>query len=309
MSPFVTPKPWGCGRDLSQLPMLAWDMVCETAAIDSTTDPPPAMESVMTTGTTPHSPRIDTSRAHPARVYDWLLGGKDNYPVDEAVGEKLPPEARDAARQNRQFMQRAAAWLAAQGVDQFLDIGSGIPTEPNLHQIVQRVVPAAKVVYTDNDPLVLHHAQALLAGRPEGVTDFLEADVRRPEEIVEHARGVLDFTRPVALSLIALLHFVPDEQDAHGIVRPLLAALPPGSYLVLSHAASDLFPELAEQVTAEYAKGGIRLGFRTRPEVARFFDGLDLVAPGLVTAPEWFRTSPAPSPEDSGIYAGVARVR
>ncbi|WUD78191.1 SAM-dependent methyltransferase [Streptomyces sp. NBC_00510] len=261
----------------------------------------------MTTGT-PHSPRIDTSRAHPARVYDWLLGGKDNYPVDEAVGERLPPEARDAARQNRQFMQRAAAWLAAQGVDQFLDIGSGIPTEPNLHQIVQHVIPAAKVVYTDNDPLVLHHAQALLAGRPEGVTDFLEADVRRPEEIVEHARGVLDFTRPVALSLIALLHFVPDEQDAHSIVRPLLAALPPGSYLVLSHAASDLFPELAEQVTAEYAKGGIRLGFRTRPEVARFFDGLDLVAPGLVTAPEWFRTSPAPSDEDSGIYAGVARV-
>ncbi|MFB7293269.1 SAM-dependent methyltransferase [Actinacidiphila glaucinigra] len=263
----------------------------------------------MTTGT-PHPPRIDTGRAHPARVYDWLLGGKDNYPADEAVGEKLPPQARDAARQNRQFMQRAAGWLAAQGVDQFLDIGSGIPTEPNLHQIVQRTTPAAKVVYTDNDPLVLHHAQALLAGRPEGVTDFIEADVHRPEEILEHARGVLDFTRPVALSLIALLHFVPDEQDAHGIVRTLLSALPPGSHLVLSHAASDLHPELAAQVTAEYAKGGIRLGFRTRSEVARFFDGLDLVTPGLVTAPEWHGTPPrSPSPEDSGIYAGVARVR
>ncbi|MFF7211939.1 SAM-dependent methyltransferase [Streptomyces sp. NPDC008238] len=261
----------------------------------------------MTTGT-PHPPRIDTGRAHPARVYDWLLGGSDNYPADEAVGGKLPPEARDAARQNRQFMQRAAAWLAAQGVDQFLDIGSGIPTEPNLHQIVQRVTPAAKVVYTDNDPLVLHHAQALLAGRPEGVTDFLQADVRRPEEIVEHARGVLDLTRPVALSLVALLHFVPGEQDAHAIVRTLLSALAPGSHLVLSHAASDLQPELAAHVTAEYAKGGIRLAFRTRPEVARFFDGLDMVAPGLVTAPEWFRPPQAPAPEDSGIYAGVARV-
>lgn len=250
----------------------------------------------MTTGT-PHPPRIDTGRAHPARAYDWLLGGKDNYPADEAVGEKLPPEARDAARQNRQFMQRAAAWLAAQGVDRFLDIGSGIPTEPNLHQIVQRPPRAA-------------HAQALLAGCPEGVTDLIEADVHRPEEIPEHARGVLDFTRPAALSLIALLHFVPDERDAHGIVRTLLSALPPGSHLVLSHAASDLYPELAAQVTAEYAKGGIRLGFRTRSEVARFFDGLDLVAPGLVTAPEWHGTPPrSPSPEDSGIYAGVARVR
>ncbi|MFJ4525542.1 SAM-dependent methyltransferase [Streptomyces sp. NPDC088810] len=252
---------------------------------------------------------IDTSKAHPARVYDWLLGGKDNYPVDEAVGERLPAEARDAARQNRQFMHRAAAWLAAQGIDQFLDIGTGIPTPPNLHQIVQDVVPSAKVVYTDNDPIVLRHAEALLVSSSEGLTDYIQADVRQPESIVRHARRVLDFDRPIALSLIALMHFVTDEQDAHGIVRNLVATLPPGSYLVLSHAASDLYPELAAQVTAEYAKGGIQLGFRSRAEVARFFDGLDLVPPGLVTATEWGTPAPGTEPEGSGIYAGVARVR
>ncbi|MEV5551123.1 SAM-dependent methyltransferase [Streptomyces sp. NPDC052309] len=261
--------------------------------------------------TTDHSqpPLIDTSKAHPARVYDWLLGGKDNYPVDEAVGETLPAEARDAARQNRAFMHRAAAHLAAQGVDQFLDIGTGIPTEPNLHQIVQRTVPTARVVYADNDPIVLRHAEALLVSRPEGATDYIQADVREPDEIVRHARRVLDFDRPVALSLIALMHFVPDEQDAHGIVRSLVGTLAPGSHLVLSHAAIDLFPELAEQVIAQYAKGGIRLGFRTRAEVARFFDGLELVAPGLVTATEWYGPEQQPpAPEPSGIYAAVARI-
>jgi hypothetical protein len=263
----------------------------------------------MATGT-PDLPsaHIDTSQAHPARVYDWLLGGKDNYPVDEAVGRNLPPEAHDGARQNRAFMHRAVAWLAAQGMDQFLDIGTGIPTEPNLHQVVQRVRPAARVVYTDNDPIVLRHAEALLVSHPEGATDYIQADVRRPEEIVEHARKVLDFSRPVALSLIALMHFITDEQGAYEIVRDLVSALPSGSHLVLSHASSDLYPELSDRVTDEYAKGGIRLAFRTRAEVARFFDGLDLVEPGLVTAVEWFRSAPAPQREDCGIYAGVARV-
>ncbi|MFF1844888.1 SAM-dependent methyltransferase [Streptomyces sp. NPDC058232] len=262
----------------------------------------------MTTNPQPSLP-IDTSKAHPARVYDWLLGGKGNYPVDEAVGEKLPPEARDAARQNRQFMHRAAAWLAIQGIDQFLDIGTGIPTEPNLHQIVQNIVPSAKVVYTDNDPIVLRHAETLLISGPGGATDYIQADVRDPEAIVQHAQHILEFDRPIALSLIALIHFITDEQDAHGIVRALVDTLPSGSYLILSHAASDLFPELAELVVDEYAKGGIQLAFRTRAEVERFFDGLDLVPPGLVTATDWFASTRAPEPEDSGIYAGVARIR
>lgn len=253
-------------------------------------------------------PRIDTSQAHPARVYDWLLGGKDNYPVDEAVGEQLPPEARDAARQNREFMHRAAAWLAGQGVDQYLDIGTGIPTAPNLHQIVQRVVPTAKVVYTDNDPIVLRHAQALLVSSPEGATDYIEGDVREPDAILEHARTVLDFDRPIALSLIALMHFIPDDEEAYGIVSRLVSELAPGSHLVLSNASSDIFPELVEKVVAQYTKAGIQLGFRTRDGVARFFKGLDLVEPGLVTATEWFRGEPAPEAEPSGIYSGVARI-
>ncbi|MEV8320303.1 SAM-dependent methyltransferase [Streptomyces sp. NPDC059900] len=252
-------------------------------------------------------PTIDTTNPHPARVYDWLLGGKDNYPVDEAVGEKLPPEAKDAARQNRAFMNRATAWLATQGMDQFLDIGTGIPTAPNLHQIVQDIVPSARVVYTDNDPIVLRHAEALLVSRPEGMTDYIQADVREPLEILDHARGLLNFDRPIALSLIALMHFLPDDQDPYGIVRTLVDALPAGSHLVLSHASSDIFPELSAQVTAEYAKGGIKLGFRNRAEVSRFFDGLDIVEPGLVTAPEWFRDTARPEAEGSGIYAAVAR--
>jgi len=259
------------------------------------------------TAATP-SPRIDTGKPHPARVYDWLLGGKDNYPVDEEVGEQLPPEARDAARQNREFMHRAVAWLAATGVDQFLDIGTGIPTAPNLHQIVQEIRPASRVVYTDNDPIVLRHAEALLVSRPEGVTDYIQADVRAPGEILDHARKLLDFDRPVALSLIALMHFIPGEREPYDIVSTLLEALPSGSYLVLSHAASDIFPELAEQVTAEYAKGGIELGFRTRDGVGRFFEGLELVEPGLVTATEWFQGTEAPRAEAGGIYAGVARL-
>ncbi|MYQ47014.1 SAM-dependent methyltransferase [Streptomyces sp. SID4985] len=261
----------------------------------------------MTTGT-PDPRQIDTGVAHPARVYDWLLGGKDNFPADEAVGKTLPPEARDGARQNREFMHRAVAWLAGQGVDQFLDIGSGIPTEPNLHQIAQRVVPGARIVYTDNDPLVLRHAEALLTGRPEGATDYVQADVRDSDAIVERARCTLDLDRPVALSLIALLHFLGDDQKPYDLVRNLLAALPSGSHLVLSHASSDIYPELSAQVTDEYAKGGIRLAFRTRTEVLRFFDGLELVEPGLVTAPEWHRGAAAPGEEGSGIYVGVARV-
>ncbi|MFB8348851.1 SAM-dependent methyltransferase [Streptomyces niveus] len=260
----------------------------------------------MTAGTP--KPQVDTGKPHPARVYDWLLGGKDHYEVDRLVGERLPPESKDGARQNRAFMHRAAAWLSGTGVTQFLDIGTGIPTEPNLHQIVQASVPAARVVYADNDPIVLRHAEALLVSTPAGSTDYIQADVRDPREILRHARTTLDFDRPIALSLIALMHFVPDDQAPYDIVSSLVDVLPSGSYLVLSHAASDIVPELSDKVVAEYAKGGIRLGFRTHAGVSRFFDGLELVDPGLVTAPAWFKDTDAPTAEMSGIYAGVARI-
>ncbi|MFI7005042.1 SAM-dependent methyltransferase [Streptomyces sp. NPDC050145] len=259
--------------------------------------------------TAPSSPsRIDTSKPHPARVYDWLLGGKDNYPVDQEVAEKLPPEARHNAMRNRAFMHRAAAWLAESGIDQFLDIGTGIPTKPNLHQIVQKIVPSARVAYTDNDPIVLRHAEALLVSSAEGATDYIEADARDPEGILAHARTFLDFERPIALSMIALMHFITDEEDPYGLSRKLVDALPSGSYLVLSHGTTDEHPHLASSVKNTYRKGEIPLRMRSRAEVEPFFEGLELVEPGLVTATKWYRSEPAPAEELSGFYVGVARV-
>ncbi|MFJ8826565.1 SAM-dependent methyltransferase [Streptomyces sp. NPDC102467] len=252
--------------------------------------------------------RIDTSKPHPARVYDWLLGGKDNYLVDQEVAEKLPLEARHNAMRNRAFMHRAAAWLAGNGMDQFLDIGTGIPTEPNLHQIVQGIVPSARIAYADNDPIVLRHAEALLVSSAEGATDYEEADVRRPETILDHARSFLDFTRPIALSMIALMHFVTDEEDPYGLTRTLLDALPSGSYFMFSHGTTDEHPHLVQSVTTTYRKGEIPLRMRTRAEIEPFFEGLELVDPGLVTATKWYKDSPAPQQETSGFYVGVARV-
>ncbi|MFZ4182624.1 SAM-dependent methyltransferase [Streptomyces pseudogriseolus] len=252
--------------------------------------------------------RIDTSKPHPARVYDWLLGGKDNYRVDQEVGQALPDETRGNAARNRAFMHRAAAWLAKNGVDQFLDIGSGIPTEPNVHQIVQAIEPAARVVYVDSDPSVLPHADALLTGTPEGFTDFLHADARRPAAVLELAAERLDFERPIALSLLAMLHFLPDDEDPYGVVRTLVKALPSGSYLVLSHGTVDQHPEWKGKIEAAYAKGSIPLRLRSRNEVEPFFEGLDLVAPGLVYATEWYQQEPAPKHERSGLHVGVARV-
>ncbi|MER5514032.1 SAM-dependent methyltransferase [Streptomyces sp. NPDC002763] len=255
-----------------------------------------------------HESRIDTSRPHPARVYDWLLGGKDNYPVDEEVASKLPPEARLNAMRNRAFMHRAAAWLAGNGIDQFLDIGTGIPTQPNLHQIVQGIAPSARIAYADNDPIVLRHAEALLISSPEGSTDYIEADVRKPGTILDHARTFLDFNRPVALSMIALMHFITDDENPYGLTRTLLDALPSGSYLMFSHGTTDEHPHLATSVTTTYRKGEIPLRMRTRAEIEPFFEGLELVAPGLVTATNWYKDSPAPTQELSGFYVGVARV-
>ncbi|GGX54618.1 hypothetical protein GCM10010358_05870 [Streptomyces minutiscleroticus] len=234
--------------------------------------------------------RIDTGKPHPARMYDWFLGGKDNYPVDEEMGRRLLALDRRVpamARTNRAFMHRATRWLAANGVRQFLDIGTGIPTEPNLHQIAQQAAPDSRVVYCDNDPIVLAHAAALLRSTPEGRTEYLQADVRDPEAILGQAREILDFDRPVGLSLIALLHFVPDEDGAYELVDRFLAALPSGSYLVVSHASGEFDEEKASAATEMYRRSGLTMALRTRDEVARFFDGLELVDPGVVLVPDW----------------------
>ncbi|MFE9448163.1 SAM-dependent methyltransferase [Streptomyces sp. NPDC006739] len=258
---------------------------------------------------------IDTTRPHPARVYDWFLGGKDNYPVDEELGRRITAieaGAPRAARANRAFMRRATRLLARErGIRQFLDIGTGIPTEPNLHQVAQSAAPDARVVYVDNDPIVLAHAHALLRGTAEGVTEYVQADAREPRAILEQAARVLDFGRPVALSLIALLHFVADEDGARDLVDTLTDALVPGSCVVMSMMTADLEPENVHRGIAAYAAGGVTLVARSHGEVSRFFTGLELLDPGIVSVADWrpeladdFEADLGPGP--ISLYGGVA---
>ncbi|MGC9381816.1 SAM-dependent methyltransferase [Streptomyces sp. MH13] len=261
-----------------------------------------------------HRAEIDTSRPHPARMYDWYLGGKDNYPVDEAMGRQmltLDPRVPVMARVNRAFMHRATRWLTGQGIRQFLDVGTGIPTEPNLHQVAQETASDARVVYCDNDPIVLAHAAALLRGTPEGATEYLQADVRDPDAILDGARKILDFDRPIALSLIALLHFVSDEDGAHDLVGRLLSALPSGSHLVMTHATADFTPEESRAATEKLRAAGVTLALRSRDEFARFFTGLDLVEPGVAVPHLWHPElgEPVAGQEDGVIpgYGAVAR--
>ncbi|MFH8926459.1 SAM-dependent methyltransferase [Streptomyces pristinaespiralis] len=267
------------------------------------------------TGTEPAAARIDTSRPHPARVYDWFLGGKDNYPVDEELGRQImgvDGTARHVARTNRWFMQRVTRWLAGEaGIRQFLDIGTGIPTEPNLHQVAQGIAPDARIVYTDNDPIVLIHAEALLRSSREGITDYVQADVREPGRILDQARKNLDLTRPVALSLVALTHFLGDEDRPYDLVARLVDALPSGSYLVLSQLTADFDPVAVGRGVAMYAAGGVTLAPRTKDEIARFFDGLDTVDPGLVQLTDWHPELAVGESVDEkaviSLYGAVAR--
>ncbi|MFF3611166.1 SAM-dependent methyltransferase [Streptomyces sp. NPDC002580] len=262
------------------------------------------------TGQTPHE--IDTSKPHPARMYDWYLGGKDNYPVDEEMGRQmlaLDPRVPVMARVNRAFMHRATRWLAQNGVRQFLDIGTGIPTEPNLHQIAQAVAPDARVVYCDNDPIVLAHAAALLRSSDRGVTEYLQADVRDPDAILDGARKILDFDRPVALSLVALLHFVPDADGAHELVGRLLSELPSGSHLMVTHATADFTPEESAAAIEKLKAAGVTLALRSREEFTRFFDGLDLVEPGVTVVHHWHPELGEPVPgQDDGVIPGYGAV-
>jgi SAM-dependent methyltransferase len=261
---------------------------------------------------------LELGRPHSARVYDYLLGGKDNYPPDREVAEasiKLFPAIRVSAQQNRAFMRRVARHLAEDvGITQYLDIGTGIPTSPNLHEVVQEHQPAARVVYVDNDPIVLAHARALLVGDPRGRTSFIRADCRRPHDILDapDLRATLDLDQPVALTVIAVMHFVPDDDEAYGIVRTLVDALPSGSYLGLTSATDDFDPETGARVRAQYAAGGVQLRTRTRAETERFFDGLELVDPGVVQVHLWNPTladlaGPPLDPKNVGVYGGLAR--
>ncbi|WP_019548400.1 SAM-dependent methyltransferase [Streptomyces sulphureus] len=259
----------------------------------------------------PHE-TIDTSRPHPARMYDYYLGGKDWFEADRRMAEEVVsgfPAVRTWARANRQFMHRATRALAREeGVRQFLDLGTGIPTKPNLHQVAQAEAPEARVVYVDNDPLVIEYADALLRGTPQGRTTYLEADVRTHDLLADPSiTDTLDLERPVALSLVALMHFMPDEEEPYELVRRLLDRLAPGSFLVLSHATAD-FGDNARQVREMYEGRGISGRLRSGDEVAGFFEGLDLLDPGLAVGHRW-RPDEEPRLPDAevGFYAGVAR--
>jgi hypothetical protein len=255
---------------------------------------------------------IDTTVAHPARVYDYWLGGKDNFAADREAAERVlavSPGLRFRVRANRAFLARAVRYLAGEaGIRQFLDIGTGIPSANNTHEVAQAVAPDARIVYADNDPIVLLHARALLTSGPHGLTQYVQGDVRDPAPILRAAAQTLDLAQPTALMLVGILHLVQDSEDPYQIVTGLLDALAPGSYLVISHPASDIHPGQAEAQKRYNERVSTPQTLRTRDEVARFFTGLDLVPPGLVYVHTW-RPDPADLAPVGAVsaYGGVAR--
>jgi SAM-dependent methyltransferase len=258
-------------------------------------------------------PAFDTSVAHHARIYDYLLGGKDNYAADRAAAEatlKVWPEFGFAARANRAFLGRAVRYLAGEaGIRQFLDIGTGIPTAGNTHQVAQAIAPESRVAYVDYDPVVLAHARALLVSAEAGATDYIHADLRDTDSILSQARQLLDFSQPVAVSLVAILHAIPDADDPPAIVAKLVGAVPSGSYLTLSHGGSDLLDEQAQAGFDDVMSRMVQQTFQLRPreQVARFFTGLDLVPPGLVPVEEWHPDPSAGDTRKSSLWGAVAR--
>ena len=256
---------------------------------------------------------IDTSVAHPARVYDYWLGGKDNFAADREAAERVlavTPGLRARVRANRAFLARAVRYLAAEaGIRQFLDIGTGIPSANNTHEVAQAVAPDSRIVYVDNDPIVLTHARALLASGPEGSTQYVDGDIRDAAAILEAAATTLDLTRPTALMLLGVLHLIQDSEDPYRIVAGLMDALSSGSYLAISHPASDFHaPQQAEAQRRYNERVSTPQTLRTREEVARFFDGLELVPPGIVYVHTW-RPDPGDivPPDGKSAHGGVAR--
>jgi S-adenosyl methyltransferase len=255
---------------------------------------------------------FDASMAHFARVYDYWLGGKDNFAVDRAAAEeaiKAYPSIVLSARANRAFLARAVRFLAAEaGIRQFLDIGTGLPTAGSTHEVAQSVDPASRVVYVDNDPIVLSHARALLASHPAGATEYLDADLRDPQQIADTAARVLDFGQPVAVMLMTVLQHLDDEDHPHKIVAALMSAMPAGSYLAISHPASDIDAEqMAAMAEVLNPLMSDRVTFRSRAAVARFFSGLEMAEPGMVQASQWRPSSEFEAASPAALWAGVAR--
>jgi len=254
---------------------------------------------------------VDTGVAHIARVYNFWLGGKDNFAADREAAELVItsyPSVLASVRAQREFLGRAVSYLAGEvGIRQFLDVGTGLPSADNTHEVAQRVAPRSRIVYVDNDPIVLAHARALLTSSPHGATAYLDADLRDTPAILAQAADTLDFSEPIAVMLIGVLHCVPDSDDPAGIVNRLLDAVPSGSYLVIAHPASDIHADqirtAAKQLNQVMAEP---VTLRTHAEVARFFDGLDLIEPGLVQLHRW-RAIPADPGVELANYGGVAR--
>jgi hypothetical protein len=257
---------------------------------------------------------FDTSVAHQARMYDYLLGGKDNYAADRAAveaGLKFFPDMAFTVRANREFLGRAVRYLAGEaGVRQFLDIGTGIPAAGNTHQVAQAIAPESRVVYVDYDPIVLAHARALLTSSDAGATDYIDADLRDTGAILEQAGQLLDFTKPVAVTMLAILHSIPDSDDPHAIVARVMDAIPSGSYLAISHAGYELLdPEVQRGLLGTWnGKVQQQLVYRNREQVGRFFAGMDLVEPGLVRVEEW-RPDPGSLAGHSAGWSAVGRKR
>ena len=256
------------------------------------------------------SPLFDTSVPHIARVYNYWLGGKDHFAADRELAErfiKADPEVIAGVRANRAFLGRAVHFLAAKArVRQFLDIGTGIPTANNTHEVAQRAAPDSRVVYVNNDPIVLAHARALLTSEPDGATDYIDADLRNTGTILAQAARTLDLARPVAVMLVGILQCIPDEDEPRAIVAALMDGVPPGSYLAISHPAADVHAE-ARAGAAVLSEGlASPVTFRSRAAIARFFGGLELVEPGLVSTSQW-RSGASAGTRPLANWAGVAR--
>ncbi|MEO3755362.1 SAM-dependent methyltransferase [Streptomyces sp. B6B3] len=255
--------------------------------------------------------RIDTTRPHPARIYDYLLGGEDNYEVDREAAERLAqlPDALASIRENRDFLRRATRRVVRRGVRQIIDIGTGIPTSPNTHEVARAIAPDVRVAYVDNDPIVGAYAGATLTRA--GDTGFVLADIREPRAILEHpvVDRLIDFREPVALLLVAVLHFLDDADDPAGVVADLVRPLPPGSCLVISHGTGDFHePEVLRRGMEIYRRATAAFHPRGHDEVVAFFDGFDLLDPGVVQASRWEPETPGEPPEELrrvGLYAGV----
>jgi hypothetical protein len=260
-------------------------------------------------------PGIDSNVPHTARIWNYWLGGKDNFGADRAVGDQVQqflPDIVTSARADRAFLRRAVRFLVADaGIRQFLDIGTGLPTAQNTHEVAQAIAPDTKIVYADNDPMVLAHARALLTSTPEGVTDYLDADARDTGRILREAAATLDFDRPVAVMLLGVLNFIGDDEEARGIVQRLMAGVPSGSHLAIAHPTTEIKPKESAAAAKQWNETATPpITLRSKADMLRYFEGLDLLEPGVVSCTKW-RPDPGDPTAGTDVYqfCGLARKR